>query len=130
MMRAQFEEYLALFNNSNDKGAFFDRYYAPDAIFSHPPLGVFRGREEIVRYLNSGEGAGHDGIHETLRLNDFISIEGRMAVEVDIEWSCFRDTDFMGPRKKGDVFHAKCAGFFRFSGERICHVQLYFSLVP
>ena len=130
MTRTQFDEYLVAFNNAADKGAFFDQYYAPDAVFSHPPIGVFKGREEIVRYLDSGKNAGHDGIHETLRLTDFISIEGRMAVEVDIEWRCFRDTHYLGPRKKGDVFHAKCGGFFKLSGDKICHVQLYFSLVP
>ena len=130
MIREQFEEYLSAFNSSEDKGAFFDRYYDPDAVFSHPPIGVFKGREEIVNYLNSGKNEGHDGVRETIKLREFISIEGKMAVEVDLEWNCFRDTDFLGPRKKGDIIHARCAGFFTFKENRIIHVELYVNQVP
>jgi hypothetical protein len=125
----EFEEYEKQFNNVSDKSEFFDRYYDPNAVFIHPYKGTFRGKSELVQFWNSGKGSGHDGIHELLHLKNFISVEGKMAVELDIEWHCFKDTEYLGPRKKGDVFWGKCAGFYQFTGEKISHVQLYLNLV-
>ncbi len=125
MTQAEFEEYEEEFNNAVDKGALFDRYYDPNAAFVHPYKGTFRGKDELVRFWNAGKNSGHDGIHEILHLKNFISDDGKMAVELDIEWRGFKDTDYLGPRKKGDVFWGKGAAFYTFSGDRISHVQFY-----
>jgi len=124
----EFEEYLDQFNESDDKSDFFDRYFDSDAVFIHPYQGRFQGKEELVRFWNSGKNAGHEGIKEILHLRNFISAEGKVAVELDIEWRCFKDTDYLGPRKKGEVFRGKCADFYRLKGDKISHVQLYVNL--
>lgn len=129
MTQEEFKEYLDQFNNATDKSEFFDRYYDPNAVFIHPYKGRFEGKDELVRFWNSGKNCGHDGIHEKLHLKNFISVEGKMAVELNIEWRCFKDTEYLGPRKKGDVFWGKCADFYKFSGDKISHVQLYLNLV-
>ncbi len=98
MTKAQFEEYEREFNQAEDKSAVFDKYYAPDAVFIHPYKGTFRGKAELVGFWNSGQGPGHDGIRERLHLNNFLSAEGKMAVELGIEWHCFKDTEYLGAR--------------------------------
>ena len=129
MTKEEFKEYENQFNNAIDKSAFFDRYYDPSVIFIHPYKGIFNGKSELVRFWNSGKNSGHDGIHEILHLKNFISVEGKVAVELEIEWRCLKDTEYLGARKKGDVFWGKCAGFYEFTGEKINHVQLYLNLV-
>jgi hypothetical protein len=42
----------------------------------------------------------------------------------------FRDTDYLGPGKEGDVFWGRCADFYELTGDRISHVQLYLNLMP
>ena len=129
MTQEEFEGYIHQFNNATDKSQFFDRYYDPDVVFIHPYKGTFKGKNELVRFWNAGENCGHDGIHEKLHLTNFISVENKMAVELDIEWRCFKDTEYLGPRRNGDVFWGKCADFYEFTGDKISHVQLYLNLV-
>jgi hypothetical protein len=129
MTKAQFEKYEDEFNNSSDKSDFFDRWYDPDIEFVHPIKGTFRGKEDLVRFWSCGKNCGHAGIHEKLHLKNFISCEGKTAVELDIEWTCFEDTEYLGQRKKGDVFWGRCAGFYTFRDDKIVHVQLYLNLV-
>jgi len=129
MTQEMFEKYENGFNNSPDKSNFFDRWYQPNAEFIHPVKGTFKGKEQMVGFWNSGKNSGHTGIHETLQLKNFISIEGKMAVELKIEWKCFEDTDYLGPRKKGDVFYGKCAAFYTFRDDKIAHVQIYLNSV-
>jgi len=38
-----FEEYEDEFSRSEDKSAFFDKYYAPEIEFIHPFKGTFKG---------------------------------------------------------------------------------------
>lgn len=126
--REQFEAYEDEFNNARDKGAFYDRYYAPGAEFIHPVKGTFRGKDELVSFWNAGDGSGHDGIHEILHLTDFIATENRLAVQLHIEWRCFKDTDYLGPRKKGEVFWGKCAAFYTIADGKFTRVELYLNL--
>jgi len=129
MTQQMFEDYENAFNSSPDKTDFFDRWYHPDAEFVHPIKGTFKGKEQMVGFWNCGKNSGHAGIHETLHLKNFISIEGKMAVELDIEWTCFEDTDYLGPRKNGDVFYGKCAAFYTFRGDKITRVRIYLNCV-
>ena len=129
MTQDEFEVYEDQFNNATDKSAFYDRYYAPGAVFIHPIKGTFTGKDELVGFWNSGQNSGHDGIHEVLHLKTFVCTDEKMAVELDIEWRCFADTDYLGPRKEGDVFWGKCAAFYDFDdADLISRVELYLNL--
>lgn len=55
--------------------------------------------------------------------------DDKLAVELDIEWRCFEDTDYLGPRKAGDVFRGKCAAFYSFTANKISLVHIYLNLV-
>lgn len=114
----QFEEYEDEFNNASDKSAFFDRYYDPNVVFVHPYKGTFTGKSDLVSFWNSGNNSGHDGIHEILHLTNFVPSGDKLAVELDIEWRCFKDTDYLGPRAAGDVFWGKCRGLPRVHGRQ------------
>ncbi len=129
MTQEQFEDYEKQFNQASDKSELFDRYYNPNVVFIHPYKGTFRGKSELVQFWNSGKDSGHDGISEQLHLKNFVSVEGKMAVELDIEWRCFKDTEYLGQRRKGDVFWGKCAAFYTFTGDKINHVQIYLNLL-
>ncbi len=128
MTKEKYEEYAKMFSESADKSALFDKYYHPDVTFVHPFKGMFKGKKELVTFWNSGKGSGHDGIQETLHLKNMISQENAFAVELDITWKCFKDTNYLGPRKKGNIFYAKCAGFFTIKDDKIYHVQLYLNM--
>lgn len=126
--QAQFEEYEDAFNNASDKSAFFDKYYDPEAVFVHPYKGTLKGKEQLVGFWNSGKNSGHDGIHEFLHLKNFISVADKLAVELDIEWRCFEDTDYLGPRKAGDVFWGHCAAFYDIKDGKFAKVFIYLNL--
>jgi hypothetical protein len=128
MTEEQYKEYEHEFSKSPDKSALFDRYYAPDAVFIHPFKGTFRGKDELVSFWNVGQNSGHAGIHEILHLANFLPSGDQLAVELKIEWRCLEDTDYLGPRKAGDVFWGNCAAFYSFSGEKISRVFLYLNL--
>ncbi|MDP5220080.1 nuclear transport factor 2 family protein [Ruegeria sp. 2205SS24-7] len=124
----QFKQYESEFNNATDKSAFFDKYYDPDATFIHPYKGTFKGKEQLVGFWNSGKYSGHDGIHEILHLKNFISVENKLAVELDIEWRCLKDTNYLGARKAGDVFWGYCAAFYDLRDGKIVKVSIYLNL--
>lgn len=125
MTREEFEAYEEAFNTATDKSAFFDTYYDPDVEFIHPIKGTFRGKDALVGFWNAGKNSGHAGIHEILHLVNFVSTPGSLAVELDIEWRCFEDTDYLGPRKAGDVFWGRCAAFYDIPDDKITRVMLY-----
>ncbi|MDP6567648.1 MAG: nuclear transport factor 2 family protein [Alphaproteobacteria bacterium] len=125
MSRTAFEAYTEAFSGADDKSVLFDRYYHPEITFRHPIKGTFSGQEELVGFWNSGAGEGHDGVRERLHLKTFLSGEDKVAVELDIEWRCFKDTEYLGPRKKGEVFWGQCAAFYELKDGRFFEVQLY-----
>ena len=126
MDKLEFEAYCKEFSEGSDKAEFFDRYYDQNAVFEHPIKGTFKGKEAIVDFWT----AGHQGIHEVIKpLN--VLIEGnRFAAEVRVEWHCLEDTDYLGPRKKGNVYHAECAGFFHLKDGKIIRVKIFLNEVP
>ena len=124
----QFEAYEREFNNAPDKSTVFDKYYDPDATFVHPYKGTFKGKEQLVGFWNAGVNSGHDGIHELLHLKNFLSVEDRVAVQLDIEWRCLKDTDYLGPRKAGDVFWGHCAAFYTLKDGKFVRVFIYLNL--
>ncbi|MEM7120534.1 MAG: nuclear transport factor 2 family protein [Pseudomonadota bacterium] len=124
----QFEAYEKAFNNAPDKSAVFDTYYDPDAVFIHPFKGTFKGKDELVGFWNAGKNSGHDGIHEILHLKNFMANDDKVAVELDIEWRCLKDTDYLGPRKAGEVFWGHCAAFYTLKNDKFARVQIYLNL--
>ncbi|MFE3325497.1 nuclear transport factor 2 family protein [Streptomyces sp. NPDC059176] len=126
---SQFEDYAEEFSAATDKSDVFDRYYSPDAIFDHPYKGIFRGKAEIVGFWSSGEGSGHAGILETLHLKNFVASGNKVAAEFEIEWRCVEDTDYLGPRKKGETFWGRCAAFYESVDGKFNHVTLYLNLI-
>jgi hypothetical protein len=119
--RHEFEDYCDKFSSGREKAEVFDRYYNPDAVFVHPLKGTFKGRKAILDFWTEG----HKGIHEVLKPLNVLFDADRIAVEFMIEWHCLEDTDYLGPRKMGDVYYAECAAFYRLKGGRFTHVKLY-----
>jgi len=119
--KEEFYEYCKAFSTAKDKRDFFDRYYHADATFEHPLKGIFRGKEEIVNFWMGG----HRGIHEIIKERNLLIDEDRVAAELDIEWHCTEDTDYLGQRKKGEVYYADCAAFYFFENKKIKKVKLY-----
>jgi hypothetical protein len=125
MVNAQeFEDYCNKFNSRTAKAEVFDLYYDPDAVFEHPVEGTFKGKKAIVDFWT----AGHKGIHEVLKPRNVLFDADRIAAELRIEWHCLEDTDYLGPRKKGDVYYAECAAFYHLKNARFTHVKLYLNL--
>jgi len=124
-----FKEYGEAFSRAKDKSAFFDRYYDLEVTFIHPFKGTFHGKDALVTFWNAGKNAGHAGIHEILHFRNVVAQEDKVAAELDIEWRCFEDTDYLGPRHKGDVFWGKCAAFYDLKDGKFIRVQLYLNLV-
>lgn len=126
MKRDTFLEYCKAFSASSNKEEIFDRFYEEDAIFEHPLKGTFYGKDEIVRFWSEG----HTGIREVLHPvpeNEFVEAN-RIAAEFVIEWHCTEDTDYLGPRKKGEVYRAGCAAFYHLRNDKIYRVRLYIQL--
>ena len=83
--------------------------------------GTFKGKEAIVEFWT----AGHKGIHEVLKPLNVLFDADRIAAEFLIEWHCLEDTDYLGPRKKGDIYFAECAAFYHLKKGRFARVKLY-----
>ena len=121
MDRTRFDEYCRMFSTSQDKAGVFDRYYDPDATFEHPFKGTFKGRESIVGFWTQG----HRGIQEVLVPTNVLFDGGRIAAEFRIDWHCVEDTEYLGRRKRGQVYHAECAAFYFLQNGRFARVKLY-----
>ncbi|MEW6356856.1 MAG: nuclear transport factor 2 family protein [Planctomycetota bacterium] len=121
MNRKGFEEYCERFNSKSGKADVFDRYYDPDAVFEHPLKGTFKGKKALVEFWT----AGHKGIREVLKPRNVLFDGDRIAAELLIEWHCLEDTDYLGPRKKGDIYYTECAAFYQLRNGKFTHVKLY-----
>lgn len=124
-----FKRYVDEFNSNADKSNAVDHFYAPDAVFRNPFRGEFRGRDALVNFFNSGQGAGHEGIREILHIKNLLIVEVRIAAQLDIEWRCFAETNYLGPRKRGDIFWGRCAAFYWYTDRKFNYVDLYLNLV-
>lgn len=129
MDERRFRQYAEAFSQAKDKSALFDRYYDPDVTFIHPFKGTFHGKDALVKFWNAGQGSGHAGIHEVLRCDNVLFQDDKVAAELDIEWRCFEDTNYLGPRKKGDVFWGRCAAFYDLKHGKFIRVRIYLNLV-
>ena len=57
-----------------------------------------------------------------------MSVDDKVAVELDIEWRRFKDTDYLGPRKEGDIFWGHCAAFYDIRNGKFAKVFIYLNL--
>lgn len=121
MTSYEFRRYCRAFSTTRDKAAVFDRYYTPDAVFEHPFKGTFRDKAAIVRFWTTG----HRGIREVIKPRSILICGNRIAAELLIEWHCEQDTNYLGPRRKGEVYRADCAAFYKLRCGRFAHVKLY-----
>jgi hypothetical protein len=121
MDRGTFNEYCRQFNTSQDKSCVFDRFYDPEATFEHPLKGNFKGKAAIVGFWTQG----HKGIHEVLAPVNVLIDGDRIAAEFRIEWHCFEDTEYLGARKKGEVYYADCAAFYHLRDNKFIRAKLY-----
>ncbi len=121
MDRSSFEEYCRLFSTTQDKASVFDRYYDPAATFDHPFKGTFTGKESIVGFWMQG----HMGIREVLLPINVLFDGDRIAAEFRVDWHCLEDTEYLGHRKKGEVYHADCAAFYSLKNGKFARVKLY-----
>jgi hypothetical protein len=121
MDKQTFYEYCQMFSSNEEKASVFDKYYDPEATFEHPFKGTFKGKDALVNFWTSG----HQGIHEVLQPTNVLIDGDRIAAEFQIEWHCLEDTDYLGPRKKGDVYYAACAAFYRLKNNKFAQVKLY-----
>jgi hypothetical protein len=123
-----FKEYIQEFSEADDKSELFDKYYHPDIVFIHPFKGTFTGKENLVNFWNSGKNSGHAGIKEKIEIKNILMEGNKIAAELLIKWHCFRDTDYLGSRKKGEVFYGNCAAFYELENNKFKKVQLYLNL--
>jgi hypothetical protein len=116
--REEYQVYLDKFN-SNDM-SFIDFY--------HPEVVLELGAEEIVGntgirdfYANAKK-----YIKETVTVNQFISDEGGVAVEIPTRFECIADWDqsFWGvPLKKGQVMRIISFGFYQVRDHKFSHIK-------
>ena len=118
MNRAQFEQYITLFNQ-NDPG--FIRFYHDDVILE---LGdaVIRTPQGIADFYNNVKRY----IRESLQIGQFIADAGGIAVEVPSEFGCYRDwpDSFWGrPIKKGEVLRIVSFVLYRLEDGKFKHIR-------
>ena len=91
-------------------------------------MGTFKGNEQLVGFWNADTNSCHDGIHELLHLRSFLAIEDRLAVELEFEWRCLKDTDYLGPRKANDVFWGHCVASNTLHHDELVRAFIYLNL--
>lgn len=106
-------------------GAFFDKYYEPDAVFEYIPNATKNiGREVTVAFWQSVHGLMLEEIQPHCT---FISSPTQLSIEAPIDFKCKQDLEWVGVKHKaGDSFRLLMAGFYDFSvGGKIQTVRVY-----
>ena len=116
--REEYDDYLARFNG-NDM-TFID-FYHPDVVLELGVseivgnLGIRDFYDNVKRYIN-----------ETVTVNQFISDEGGVAVEIPTRFECIADwqDSFWGvPLKKGQVMEVISFGFYQVQDRKFRRVK-------
>ena len=126
----QYRQYIADFNaacagDGTGFGSFFDRWYAPNAVFEYIPTAQRNiGKEVTVSFWQKV----HNVMHETIRDHtSFLTSATEIATQAPIDFYCKQDVEWVGVRyKEGTSFRLLMAGFYRVGeNNKIESVRVY-----
>jgi len=118
MTRAEFEQYITLFNNNDPE---FTRYYHDDVALE---LGttIIRTPQGIADFYNNVK----KYIRESIRINQYISDTNGIAVELPTEFICIRDwpDSFWGrPIRTGEVLRIISFVLYQLEDGKFKHIK-------
>ena len=130
MTEADYAQYTLDFNRAcagdgNGFGAFYDKYYEPDAVFEYiPKATVNTGKSVTVSFWKSV----HDMMQEEIQPHRSLVISGRkIAVEAPIDFRCKKDLEWVGEKHRaGSSFRLMMSAFYDLSENgKITYVRVY-----
>ena len=130
MTEAEYTQYTKDFNEAcagdgTAFGAFFDKYYEPNAVFEYIPKAIKNsGKEITVSFWKSV----HDIMQEEIKPHRSLVISGKkIAVEAPIDFLCKKDLEWVGEKHKaGSSFRLLMAAFYDLSDNgKMKYVRVY-----
>jgi hypothetical protein len=130
MTEAEYTQYTKDFNEAcagdgTAFGAFFDKYYEPNAVFEYIPNATKNsGKEVTVSFWKSV----HDIMQEEIKPHSSLVIsERKIAVEAPIDFLCKKDLEWVGEKHKaGSSFRLLMAAFYDLSDNgKMEYVRVY-----
>ena len=130
MTEADYTQYTKDFNEAcagdgTAFGAFFDKYYEPNAGFEYIPKATKNiGRETTVSFWESV----HDIMQEEIQPHRSLVISGKkIAVEAPIDFLCKKDLEWVGEKHRaGSSFRLLVAAFYDLSdNDKMEYVRVY-----
>jgi hypothetical protein len=126
----KYSQYIKDFNavcadDGADIGAFYDKYYEPDAVFEYIPDATKNvGKDVTVAFWS--------GVREIMReeIKDhisFLSSDTAVASEAPIDFQCRKDLEWVGVKHKaGSSFRLRMAAFYEVSARgKFKYVRVY-----
>ena len=130
MTEADYTQYTRDFNEAcagdgTGFGAFFDKYYEPDAVFEYIPNATKNsGRAVTVSFW--------EGVHQIMQEEiqphtSFVSAGRKIAVEAPIDFLCRKDLEWVGEKHAaGSAFRLMMAAFYTLSDSgKMKYVRVY-----
>ncbi len=130
MTEAEYTQYTKDFNEAcagdgTAFGAFFDKYYEPNAVFEYIPNATKNaGKEITVSFWKSV----HDMMQEEIKPhNSLVISERKIAVEAPIDFLCKKDIEWVGEKHKaGSSFRLLMSAFYDLSDNgKMEYVRVY-----
>ena len=130
MTEAEYRQYTKDFNaacagDGTAFGAFFDKYYEPNAGFEYIPNATMNfGRDTTVSFWKSVHGI----MQEEIKPHRSFVISGKkMAIEAPIDFLCKKDLEWVGQKHKaGSSFRLLMAAFYDLSDNgKMEYVRVY-----
>lgn len=127
---AEYRKYIHDFNaacagDGTGFGAFFDRYFEPEAVFEYLPNATKNiGRAMTVEFWQGV----HDRMEEAIRNHaSFLSVGTTVATEAPIDFRCKKDLEWVGiAHKAGSSFRLRMAGFYDVGASgKFSYVRVY-----
>ena len=128
--KEMYRQYIADFNaacagDGTGFGAFYDKYYEPDAVFEYIPMAEKnKGKAITVSFWEKVHGLMEEKIqdHTTLLID-----EKHVATEAPIDFRCKKDLEWVGVKHKaGTSFRLMMAGFYHVSpNDKFEYVHVY-----
>jgi len=126
----QYNQYIKDFNAccagaGNDFGAFYDRYYEPDAGFEYIPTATKNvGKDITVSFWKKV----HDIMEEKIQHHrSFVTSDTTVATEAAIDFLCKQDLEWVGVKHKaGTSFRLLMCAFYEVSlNNKFQYVRVY-----